>query len=115
MALFFGSTKEIAAYNSVRKEVLLRSPRGSPSFTMNKALDEGAPAEWTPRPADEKEEAEVQEIREMQELVRRHLGERKEININDMSAILGGFGNRWADKLQVYQDAINTMDQGVML
>lgn len=49
----------------------------------------------------------------MQEVVRRQLGERKEVTKDDMVAVLMSFGGAWDENLQVYNDAVNTMDQGV--
>ena len=114
MELLLGSAAEIAGYNEIRKHVLLNPPPGSPASVMYRALDTGCPR-WTPRAPNKREEAEVKEVKNMQDVVKAQLGDRKEVTKDDMSAVIATLGASWAQKLQVYQDAVNTMDQGVMV
>ena len=104
-------------HQDVRMEILLRPPPGSPNWAMAKNLkvDENRPA-WTPRPASTEEEAELKKIRDMQEVIRCHMGSRSmnSITSKDMQDVLTqNFGNSWVDALATYQSAINAMDQGV--
>jgi hypothetical protein len=99
-------------YEEGRLLVLMRPPRGSPSYAMSSKLDDSS-LPWSPRPASETEKQTLQEVQDMQELIRKHLGSQKEPTSRDMQAILTTFGPNWVDKLKVYQTAINAMDQGV--
>ncbi|MCJ1424112.1 hypothetical protein MMC29_001999, partial [Sticta canariensis] len=70
LALLFGPLweKESAAVRKTRIEVLLCPPPGSPSHTAAQYLDEGSPR-WTPRAPSADEQAELAQVREMQELL----------------------------------------------
>lgn len=105
-----------ATHQRVRREVLLRPPRGSPSWKLAQGLqlDENCP-EWTPRPASAAEEKEIQEIRDMQELIKRHMGSRSisTIDVKDMQEVLvKNFASELSVKMQTYHEAVNAMDQG---
>jgi hypothetical protein len=80
-------------------------------------LDENCPP-WTPREASAVEEAEIKRIRDMQGLIRRHMGSRSmsSINARDMQAILTkNLGSSWVEAVPYYQNAVNAMDQGVRI
>ncbi|KAK5685789.1 hypothetical protein LTR17_026933, partial [Elasticomyces elasticus] len=55
----------------------------------------------------------VDEVRQMQELVRARVGAGKSPTRDDTHAIMTSFGAHWAEKLDTYTLALNTMDQGV--
>tara|TARA_R110002060_G_C2122201_1_gene98767 strand:+ start:574 stop:870 length:297 start_codon:yes stop_codon:yes gene_type:complete len=58
----------------------------------------------------------LKKIRDMQEVIRRHMGSRSmsSITSKDMQDVLTqNFGSGWVDALATYQSAINAMDQGV--
>jgi len=76
---------------------------------MSKRLDVGCPVR-APRPASQKEQAAIQEVRDMQAAIGRQLGSRQDPTTQDMMAVLG---SDWGTKLQVYQDAVNGLYQGV--
>lgn len=104
-------------HQDARIRILLRPPPGSPNWAMakNLKLDENCPA-WTPRPASTEEEAELKKIRDMQEVIRRHMSSRSmsSITSKDMQDVLTqNFGSGWVDALATYQSAINAMDQGI--
>ncbi len=130
LALFFGhgqanaveDTGGIAqSHKDSRIEALLRPPPGSPMYVLNRSLkhDRGCPTPWTPREPSAAEARHIQEVRDMQETIRRHKGVApggrvENITNNDMRDILvQNFGNRWSEGIKVYMDAINAMDQGV--
>ncbi|EKD20833.1 uncharacterized protein L3040_000938 [Drepanopeziza brunnea f. sp. 'multigermtubi'] len=105
--------------HSARKEVLIRPPKGSPDWAFAKGLklDENCPP-WTPRPASVKEEQEVREIKEMQELIKRHMGSRSmsTIGTKDMTDFLAKYFPRdFSAKMQTFTAATNAMDQDVMV
>lgn len=113
-----GGREEIErTHREIRIEVLLRPPPGSPMYVVATSLnlDENCPA-WTPRAASAAEQAEVRKIRDMQGLIRSHMGSRSmsSITTRDMQAILtANFADTWVDEFPYYQTAINAMDQGV--
>lgn len=67
----------------------------------------------SPRPANEAEKKKVEEVRQMQALVRDRVGVGKSPSTSDMQAILKTFGPNWVSKMSLYTLAINTVDQGV--
>lgn len=91
----------------------LEPPPGSPYFTMFAAVDGDVPRPTSLRPLSADEEAKLRKIRDLQAVVRSHLGDRKKVTNEDMVATLSSFGEAWAETLPLYQIAINTMDQGV--
>lgn len=107
------------SYKEARMAILIGSPPGSPNYAIA-ALDKAGTncPPWTPREASVEEQQELKKTRDMQDLIRRHMGSRsmRSVNSDDMQAILvDNFGARWSEELQYYQDAINSMDQGVYL
>ncbi|KAK5732154.1 hypothetical protein LTR17_010731 [Elasticomyces elasticus] len=66
------------------------------------------PAPWLTKLCNE-----VDEVRRMQELVRARVGAGKSPTRDDTHAIMTSFGADWAEKLDTYTLALNTMDQGV--
>lgn len=98
-------------------EILLNPPPGSPMYTMSAMLNsKEPPLASTPRAASPEELAELQQIRDMQDLIRRHMGSRdmSTISSQDMGDILTeNFAADWSEKLLIYQIAANAMDQGV--
>lgn len=115
MELFYGPHWRAGMgkeHQESRMEILLNPPRGSPSYAMNKWLDEGAPAR-SPRPATEDEKTKIQKIKEIQEKVRQRVGAGKQPSGSDMQAILKSFGAEWGTMMPLYTLAVNTMDQGV--
>ncbi|KAJ0342079.1 hypothetical protein COL922a_001468 [Colletotrichum nupharicola] len=115
MELFYGPHWRAGMgkeHHDSRMEILLNPPRGSPSYAMNKWLDEGAPAR-SPRPATEDEKTKIQQIKEIQEKVRQRVGAGKQPSGSDMQAILKSFGAEWGTMMPLYTLAVNTMDQGV--
>ncbi|CZT49523.1 uncharacterized protein RSE6_10384 [Rhynchosporium secalis] len=108
-----------STHQSSRNEILLKPPHGSPNWAMAKSLklDDNCPP-WTPLPASMEEEKQVQDIRDMQELIRHQMGSRSmsTITSQDMQDVLvQNFASAWSAKLQTYQDAVNAMDQGVRI
>ena len=80
-------------------------------------LDENCPF-WAPREPSAVEEEHLKKVRDMQDRIRRYMGSRNMSTINnkDMTKILvENFGADWAEALRYYQDAINSMDQGVSI
>ncbi|OTA69988.1 hypothetical protein K449DRAFT_437 [Hypoxylon sp. EC38] len=119
LTLLFGQDKDgfSPTHTAIRHEILLRPPPGSPMDVMARSMkfDQNCPP-WTPREASEEEVKEIESIRAMQETIRRHMGSRgvEDVTSNDMRAILvNNFGNRWAEMLQTYTTALNSMDRGV--
>ncbi|KAK6065110.1 hypothetical protein SCUP515_11417 [Seiridium cupressi] len=121
-ALLFGHGNKGVVESTAKEcrlEVLLRPPPGSPMYAMTTSLklDENCPS-WTPRPASPEEAKEVEEIRSMQDIIRKHMGPRglKNIGTGDMQQILvKNFSDRWSEVIGVYQNAVNSLDQGVRI
>ncbi|KAI9926370.1 hypothetical protein ASPWEDRAFT_176660 [Aspergillus wentii DTO 134E9] len=95
-----------------RLDVLLRPQPGSPSYALHHQYDEDTPT-WSPTPATTAENEKVQEIREMQDFIVSRVGPGKQPDKDEMRGILTAFGANWAEKLGVYQTALNALDQGV--
>lgn len=121
LAKFFGrnDSEEIEeTHKQTRIEVLLNAPPGSPDWALAKSskYDEGCPA-WTPRLATAEEEAAIKDIRDMQEVIKRHMGDRemKDITTKDMMDVLAKSGTGWLQSSQLYTVALNAMDQGVQV
>ena len=112
-----GSKEE--THRACRLEVLLQPPRGSPMHVSNRGLNldrDCPPSSWAPRPASAAEQRQVQEVRDMQAAIKRHLGARGTADISpaDMQQVLlQTHGDRWAEGVKVYQTALNALDQGV--
>ena len=76
--------------------------------------DAGAPSVRSPRPASKEEQEIVDEVRDLQDLLRYRVGAGNEPSTDDMRHILvTRFGSKWSKKLQTYMLALNTFDQGV--
>ncbi|KAK1992388.1 hypothetical protein LX36DRAFT_588524 [Colletotrichum falcatum] len=99
-------------HESARIEVLLDPPRGSPSYNMN-AFSDDPSLPRSVRPPTEDEQQKIQEVRDMQERIRREVGAGNSPSTGDMMTILTPFGPDWTAKLPLYTLAANTMDQGV--
>jgi hypothetical protein len=115
MRLLFGPQYENTvkeSHEEARLTCLLDPPPGSPSHVLNSTLDDPSLGR-SPRPATEAEKQKVQEIREIQALIRQRVGVGKSPSSADMQAILPTFGGNWVEKLPTYTLATNTMDQGV--
>ncbi|KAF8864274.1 hypothetical protein BDZ45DRAFT_797380 [Acephala macrosclerotiorum] len=78
-------------HKDIRLEIHLQCPRGSPNFAVivRGEYDENCPP-WTPREACIEEARRTGEIRDVQEKIRRHMGNRNMSSINnkDMTDIL---------------------------
>lgn len=86
-------------------------------MSHNLNLDADCPA-WMPREASAEEASEINEIKRMQDIIRDHMTSQgrgmNNISTKDMQEILTkNFGNRWFEALGNYQQALNSMDQGV--
>ncbi|GKT46271.1 uncharacterized protein ColSpa_06452 [Colletotrichum spaethianum] len=99
-------------HESARLEVFLDPPRGSPSYKMS-SYDDCSALHRSMRPPTEVEQQKLQELRDMQQLIRQKVGVGKSPSKGDMQSILTSFGPNWPTKLQLYMLAVNTMDQGV--
>ncbi|EME81186.1 uncharacterized protein MYCFIDRAFT_204223 [Pseudocercospora fijiensis CIRAD86] len=76
MAMLFGPSWQESIQrdrDEIRLEVLLNPPRGSPSYAISAQLDAGGPT-WSPRPATPQERARLDEVREMQAMIRQRVG-----------------------------------------
>ena len=100
----------------MRIEVLLNPPPGSPMYVVAKVngYDRNSPI-WTPREPSAEEKERLGKIRDMQERITRHMGIRNiefdTIKMQDF--LVAHFPTDWSQQLPYYQDAINSMDQGV--
>ncbi|KAK4135801.1 hypothetical protein BT67DRAFT_433216 [Trichocladium antarcticum] len=115
MRLLFGPQWEKQMkkdHQETRMECLLDPPPGSPSHVMNAYFDD-SPMVRSLRPATKAEEQRVEEVRELQTLIRRRVGAGKSPSGSDMQAILSTFGADWVRRIPAYTMAVNTMDQGV--
>ncbi|KAK1828869.1 hypothetical protein QBC39DRAFT_264334 [Podospora conica] len=115
MRLLFGPQYESTlkeSYESARLEHLLDPPPGSPSKVLSASMDDPSLVRSL-RPATEAEKQKVDEVREIQALVRRRVPAGKSPSSADMQAVLMSLGPNWTSKLQIYTLATNTMDQGV--
>lgn len=115
MRLLFGPQYESTlkdSHEKARMECLLDPPPGSPSRVMSSTLDDPSLAR-SPRPATEAEKRKIEEVRELQTLIRQRVGAGKSPSSADMQAILTTSGPNWVEKLPTYTLATNTMDQGV--
>lgn len=65
------------------------------------------------RPETEAEKRKVEEVKEMQTLIRRKVGAGNPVSEADMQAILQTYEPNWVIKLATYTLEANTMDQGV--
>lgn len=55
----------------------------------------------------------MDKVKIMQTRVDAHMGERKEVESNDIKEILTSMGGNWVDNLGALQDAMNSRDQGL--
>lgn len=92
LRLLFGpSWQPDRHYIEERLLALIRPPRGSPSYAQSSLLDDSS-LPWSPRPANETKTKRLQEVRDMQDLVRGYLGCRREPTLEDMTCILQEYG-----------------------
>ncbi|KAK3378682.1 hypothetical protein B0T24DRAFT_137668 [Lasiosphaeria ovina] len=115
MRLLFGPQYESTLkedHEKARIGCLLDPPPGSPWHILNASMDDHSFVRSL-RPATEAEKQEVEEVREIQALIRLRVGAGKSPSSADMQAILKTFGPNWPAKLQTYTLAANTIDQGV--
>ncbi|KAI4267760.1 MAG: hypothetical protein LQ337_008201, partial [Flavoplaca oasis] len=107
-------TKAAETIKSIRIEVLLCPPPGSPAHVSSEHLDAGAPR-WTPRGANVEEEAEIQKTRDMEQRLNTQMGNRSggDVKTSDIRGMLMGMGGDWTKNLGSLQAAINNRDQGV--
>jgi hypothetical protein len=117
MRLLFGPQYERTLkehHGKARIECLLDPPPGSPSHVLRASMGMDDPSlVQALRPATEAEKKRVEEVREMQALIRLRVGAGKSPSLTDMQAIIRSFGQDWSEKLPTYDLAVNTMDQGV--
>ncbi|KAK1595345.1 uncharacterized protein LY79DRAFT_547449 [Colletotrichum navitas] len=99
-------------HENARIEALLDPPRGSPSHKVSAVTDDPSLARSV-RPPTKAEQQKLQEVREIQQLIRQKVGAGKSPSSGDMMSILTSFGPDWAAKMPLYILAANTMDQGV--
>lgn len=115
MRLLFGPQYESTLkedHEKVRIECLLDPPPGSPWHVLSASMNDPSLVRSL-RPATEAEKRKVEEVREIQALIRQRVGAGKSPSSADMQAILKTFGPNWVAKLSAYTLATNTMDQGV--
>lgn len=115
MRLLFGPQYERTLkedHETARIECLLDPPPGSPWHVLNASMHDPSLVRSL-RAATEAEKQKVEEVREMQALIRGRVGAGKSPSSADMHAILQTFGPNWPAKLPTYTLAANTMDQGV--
>ncbi|KAI1442712.1 hypothetical protein F5Y02DRAFT_236569 [Annulohypoxylon stygium] len=120
IALFFGqsTSDEVREYHRKnRLEALINPPMGSPMDVMarHRKWDENCPPLNITK-ASQAEEDELKSVRQMQDTIRQYMGSRgvEDVNFDDMRDILvDTFGPIWPDKLQLCQDALNSMDRNV--
>ena len=115
MRLLFGPpwTADIAdTLKEARMSVLLDPPRGSPDYGFLARLDDRTLARNC-RPATSEEQAQINQVREMQAKIRERVGAGRSPGSDVMKAILTEYGAGWDEMLPIYQLAVNTMDQGV--
>lgn len=115
LALLLGpdwKEKDEHPYVSIRLTMLLAAPPGSPNYARYHGWDESAPS-ISLRPANDAEEEMLEEVRDIQEKARAHLGSRKKPTSDDMQEILASFGSFWFQQMPAYMQAVNNMDQGV--
>ncbi|KAH6845738.1 hypothetical protein B0I37DRAFT_447581 [Chaetomium sp. MPI-CAGE-AT-0009] len=114
MRLLFGPQYEKTLkkdHEEARIECLLDPPPGSPWHVLNYMNNPSLVRSL--RPATEAEKQKVEEVREIQGLVRQKIGAGKSPSTADMQTILMTFGPNWSTKLPIYTLATNTIDQGV--
>jgi hypothetical protein len=112
--LLFGPAwkKEIEKiHHEARMEALLEPPPGSPCYVMQASLDGGFNAPRSVRPASEDENQTLREVRDLQARIGARFPPGTEIT--DHQSLYGMLGPNWAEKLDVFQLALNTTDQGV--
>jgi hypothetical protein len=64
---------------------------------------------------DEREQRELDEVREMKALIARQIGDRKDVTSEDTRQIVMQFGSNWAEKLSALEVAMNNTDQDVRI
>ncbi|KAK0647174.1 hypothetical protein B0T16DRAFT_329764 [Cercophora newfieldiana] len=114
MRLLFGPQYERTLqddHETARTEFLLDPPPGSPWHALTASMHDPSLARSL-RPATDAEKQKVEEVREMQALIRKRVGPGKSPTSVDMEAIRKEFKSNWSDKLPIYTLAKNTMDQG---
>ncbi len=112
MQLLFGPQWEEHAksvHEPMRIECLLDPPPpGSPCQNVNASLDDSSLVRSV-RPATEAEQQRMEEVREMQALIRRRVGIGKWPSSDDRKAILTTLGADWVEWLPTYNIAHRTM------
>ena len=96
-----------------RLQVLLDPPPGSPCYLLNVDSDKGFTQPRSVRPASEDEEEKLREVRNIQAEIAARIPAGSEITSRDQQGLIGMLGSNWAQKLEAYQLALNTTDQGV--
>ncbi|KAK4198876.1 hypothetical protein QBC40DRAFT_330143 [Triangularia verruculosa] len=99
-------------HKEARIEYLLDPPPGSPWRALNAFMNDPSLVRSL-RPATKAEKQKVEEVREMQALIRQRVGAGKSPSSADMQAVLKTFGPNWPAMCPIYSLAANTMDQGV--
>lgn len=115
MALLLGPdwiNHDHVTHATVRIEVLMNPPKGSVLYAANFPLDKGGPPR-TPRAASPAEIVKIRHIREMQVKLHRYLNGRKTPTEEDMANVLRMCEGEYADLVQVYMLAVNTLVRGV--
>ena len=105
-------------HKNLRVEVLLDPPRGSPVYFTNLSEDKDIKSfTWKPRKPSAAELDHIGKVKAVQTSIKRYMGGRDmstHTNSDMMPVLLQHFGSSWNEGLPYYQDAINTMDQGVL-
>ncbi|KAL8656038.1 MAG: hypothetical protein Q9210_000526 [Variospora velana] len=105
--------KAADAIKQTRVEVLLCPPPGSPAYTASMHMDAGAPR-YAPRGPSTEEEAELNEVRNMQQRLSEQMGGRSgsDVESSDIKEIIMGMGGDWDQNLGALEVAVNNTVQG---
>ncbi|KAL8974955.1 MAG: hypothetical protein Q9197_000796 [Variospora fuerteventurae] len=105
--------KAADAIKQTRIGVLLCPPPGSPAHTASMHMDAGAPC-YAPRGPSAEEEAELNEVRNMQQRLSEQMGGRSggDFESSDIKEMIMRMGGDWDTNLGALETAVNNTVQG---
>lgn len=75
-------------------------------------MDAGCPRR-TPDAPDAEEERQLTKVHEMQSKISAYVGARKDINDDDIEAVVGQYGSDWGETLPIPEFPTSDRDQGL--
>lgn len=114
MELLFGpnwSAEMAGALRLTRLDILMCPHRGSPSYAYHHCFDDVSLGR-SPRPPTDAEQRTITTAKEMQEMIRQHVGAGRPPPKELKATILTAFVSNWIESSRAYDLAVKTMDHG---